>query len=239
MPDQSPYPDHLRDQYDRELLDVNLRRSNANRLHRAFRLAGLWQDGIRILDVGSGSGNLLSGLGNNVAFRVACDLRRSIFLRARDQLKNVLFAQSDACALPFPDNHFQLVMCLAVIEEIADWQMAFQEMSRCVAPGGFLYVTLVNGRWLKKVYSTAETLGFRIREDWWLYAKRADANLNTAKPEEGMGLLDMSCWQFFDLTPFLLQSHWPWIRLIPVSLTGWLTRRISPSYGFVWQKLKA
>ncbi|HLO30013.1 MAG TPA: methyltransferase domain-containing protein [Anaerolineales bacterium] len=239
MAAHTPYPEHLRSTYDRELLDVGLREKNASRLYRAFMLAGLWQANIRLLDVGSGTGILFSALGNDVNLRVACDLRRNIFAPTRQQLKNVLFAQCDGCALPFPDGHFELVTCLAVIEEITNWQAALAEMGRCVAPGGMLYVTIVNGKLLLKIYSIGETLGFRIREDWWLYAHNAQTNFNTPRPDEGLGILNMSEWRFIDVTPYLLQSQWTWTRLIPMPLLARLTQRIAPSYGYAWQKRKS
>ena len=159
MADHTPYPESLRSEYDRELQDIALRKRNASRLYRALLHAGLWKNNIRLLDVGSGTGILLSALGSNAKLRVACDLRRNIFILTRQQLKNILFAQCDGCALPFPDGHFELVTCLAVIDEISNWQTALADMGRCVAPGGILYITIVNGQWLLKIYSIIEFSG--------------------------------------------------------------------------------
>jgi ubiquinone/menaquinone biosynthesis C-methylase UbiE len=239
MANNRPFDERLRSEYDAELLDADLRRKNAGRLYRALKLSGLWQKNIRLLDVGSGTGLLLSALGTDVTLRVACDLRRNLFLSVSNQVKNVHFAQADGCALPFPDNHFEMVTCLAVIEEISDWPSVLREMGRCVISGGILYVTIVNGRFLSRLYALAGKLGFRIRKDWWAYAAKAKLTLAGLNPEDGMGGLNMNYWRFVDVTPYLIQSHWAWSKCIPLSVLQRMMRYIAPSYGYAWQKIKS
>lgn len=238
MSDNTPYPEHLRAEYDTELEDVDLRKKNADRHYRALNLAGLWRDGFRILDVGAGTGYLLSAIGNEaVKLRIASDLRRTILVRGRELANSVRFVQSDGSALPFPGGQFDLVMCLAVIGEFPDWQTALIEMGRCVAPHGILYVTVANSQFLLWFYSLAEKFGFRIRKSWWTYAG-ACRKINDWNPEKGMGALSMAEWRFIDLTPYLVQAQWRWTRLLPIPLWAWFLRFIAPSHGFAWQKLK-
>ena len=238
MVDNGTFDERLRSEYDPELFDAGLRKKNAKRLYEALKLSGLWHNSIQLLDVGSGTGLLLSALGSGVGLRIGCDLRRNLYLRVSDQIKDVHFAQADGCALPFPKDHFDMVTCLAVIEEISDWPAMLREMGRCVAPSGILYVTIVNGRLLLRLYAIARKLGFPIRENWWAYATKANASLKVLIPEDGMGVLKMMNWRFVDVTPYLVQSQWPWSRLMPISFLRWIMRFIAPSYGYAWQKLK-
>ena len=48
--------------------------------------------------------------------------------------------QADALALPFRDGWFDLVQCQAVLEHVTDPQLAVDEMTRVLRPGGWLYV---------------------------------------------------------------------------------------------------
>lgn len=54
---------------------------------------------------------------------------------SRDDQKQ--FIQADICALPFPDNSFDFVVCLHVLEHVQDPGLACRELMR-VAKGGFI-----------------------------------------------------------------------------------------------------
>jgi SAM-dependent methyltransferase len=233
--DTQCFPDALRSGYDPQVLDIRARTRRAARLHAALCAAGLWPAGARILDVGCGAGLLLGALGYDTRLRVGCDLRRTLYLQAQEQAGRVLFIQCEAIHLPFPAAWFDLVTCLAVIEEFADWPAAVEEMARCVAPGGILYVTVTNGRLLVPLYRVAERAGTRIRADWWAYA-RASLGLMNAGPERGLGVRALAGWRYVHLTPYLARGQWPWLRSLPLS---WLDRalsRLAPSFGFAWQR---
>lgn len=80
-------------------------------------------------------------------------LRRLIFDRAyyqviRKEFKHPLKVDNldlrvmNACALEFPDNHFDYIYSNAVLEHIAEVDKACQEMSRVVHPDGIVYVSI-------------------------------------------------------------------------------------------------
>lgn len=124
MIETCPFPDALRHEYDAAVLDRSGRIKRAWRLHAALRTVGLWRADARLLDIGCGSGLLLAALGDNVRQRIGCDLRGELYVQVREQVPNVLFAQADGMQLPFPDDSFDLVTCLAVIGEFVDWRGA-------------------------------------------------------------------------------------------------------------------
>ncbi len=63
----------------------------------------------------------------------------------RDPL--VRFVQGDATALPFPDDSFDVVTLLDVLEHIPDDRAAAAEALRVTRPGGWILVSCPNRRW--------------------------------------------------------------------------------------------
>jgi ubiquinone/menaquinone biosynthesis C-methylase UbiE len=225
----------LRHEYDPGVLDRAQRTQRAQRLYAALCAAGLWRPQARLLDIGCGSGLLLAALGDDVRQRVGCDLRGELYVQVREQVPTVLFAQADGMQLPFPDDSFDLVTCLAVIGEFVDWRGALQEMARCVAPGGVLYVTVTNGKLLIPLYRFVTKLGIGVCPSWWEYGL-SSLRLATERPEEGFGVPTFAAWRYIHLTPYLAHSQWSWLRVLPFSLVDWGMRRFAPSFGFAWQR---
>jgi SAM-dependent methyltransferase len=230
-----PFPDALRHEYDAAVLDRSRRIKRAWRLHAALHTAGLWKADARLLDIGCGSGWLLAALGDDVRQRVGCDLRGDLYIQVRDQVHNILFAQADGMRLPFPDDSFDLVTCLAVIGEFSDWRGALQEMARCVTPGGLLYVTVTNGKLLIPLYRFVTRLGIGVRPSWWEYGL-SSLRLAAERPEDGFGVPTLTAWRYIHLTPYLARSQWPWLRALPFPLVDRGMRRFAPSFGFAWQR---
>jgi ubiquinone/menaquinone biosynthesis C-methylase UbiE len=94
---------------------------------------------------------------------------------------HVHYQNQDATQLNFPDNHFDYVLCVSVIEHIIEDSLALQAMSRVLKPGGRLILTTpvgphfqqgstvphhkdANGKWtgdLDRIYS-ADTIATRL-----------------------------------------------------------------------------
>lgn len=223
-------------QYDQAVLDVAQRTEHGKRHREALQGVGLWLPQGRVLDVGCGSGLLLATLGADARLRVGCDFRRNLYVQAKPELSgSVLFVQSDAARLPFPDGCFDLVTCLAVIGELPNWRAALSEMARCVAPGGALYLTVANSPLLVRLYNVVERLGHRVRADHWQYA-RASLSLFDSPPEHGFDVPALVGWRHFDITAPLARSAYPWLCAVPRRLLAPLVRRIAPSFGFAWQR---
>lgn len=122
----------------------------------------------RVADVGAGSGylsqslsDLLSARGLEPAKHVfACDLMPESFLCRTVECARV---QADG-RLPFPDDHFDAVVSVEVIEHVEDQFAFLREMHRVAKPGGFVLVTTPN---LLNVNSRLRTLlsGFPLLFD--------------------------------------------------------------------------
>ncbi|GIW06949.1 MAG: methyltransferase [Dehalococcoidia bacterium] len=100
---------------------------------------------LRILDVGCGAGNMahhLAQYGDVVGF----DPHRGALAVAHERRCTVV--QADAAALPFPDQLFDLVAALDVIEHCDDDFGVLCEIQRVLQVGGLLAVTVPAFEWL-------------------------------------------------------------------------------------------
>ena len=222
-------------EYFSHLVDPIERASRAQRHQQALRLAGCWQPPAKILDVGCGAGLLLAALRPPGAQGIGCDIYSDAFLVTMPRPTGIGFVQADGTQLPFAVGCFDLILSLAVIGEFPESRAALQELARCVAPGGLLYITVTNARLLLPLYRLAERTGCQIRQACWEYA-RLSLRLGEACPEDGFRVPGLAGWRYLHLTPYLLRSQWSWCCLLPLSYLDWLTRRFAPSFGFAWQR---
>lgn len=102
--------------------------------------------GRRILDVGCGTGTMLTYLSRfGTAEGVDIDEEAIEYCRARGLTR---VSQSPAGTLPFGDDSFDLVTALDVIEHIEDDLGAMREIRRVLKPGGQLLMTVPAYRFL-------------------------------------------------------------------------------------------
>lgn len=109
--------------------------------------------GGRLIEVGAGFGRLsdeYAGYGEVVlldssevhvaaaAEKLADDPRYQVML-------------GDALALPFPDGHFDVAVCVRVLHHFADPKPLIAELGRVVRPGGLLVLEYANKRNLKSI----------------------------------------------------------------------------------------
>jgi SAM-dependent methyltransferase len=100
----------------------------------------LARPGLRVLDVGCGTGGVLAGLGGGIRpFGVDRSTLALAHCRARG-LSAV--ACSSAGDLPFAAGSFDVVMLLDVLEHFADEQKLLAEIRRLVRPGGRVLVSV-------------------------------------------------------------------------------------------------
>ncbi len=96
-----------------------------------------------VLDIGCGSSRIILDLPKAVGLDI---LQRKLrWLRPRHE--RLVRASCDR--LPFPDEHFEAVICSEVIEHVPDTPEVLDEMKRVLKPGGILILgTPDYGRWL-------------------------------------------------------------------------------------------
>lgn len=116
------------------------------------------QPGQRVLDLGCGAGRHAFEMYRRGADVVAFDQDveelenvAAMFaaMKAEGQVPEGANAQTvpgDALALPFPDEHFDVVIASEIMEHISEDEKAMREMVRVVKPGGRVVVTVP--RWL-------------------------------------------------------------------------------------------
>lgn len=89
----------------------------------------------RVLDVGSGTGNVVEKL--EAPGRVAVDLSPEMLARIGEKAPPVSLVAGLAEALPLRDAAFDLVVTYSTLHHLADWS-ALAEMRRVARPGGIV-----------------------------------------------------------------------------------------------------
>jgi ubiquinone/menaquinone biosynthesis C-methylase UbiE len=114
----------------------------------AFGPLGL-RPGLRVLDVGCGTGGYLRIMAPLIAPgpAVGIDLSETLIAQAQQRTAagetNVLFGVGNAYGLPFPDASFDRVVATQMLLHLADPWRAVAEMRRVLAPAGLISI----GEW--------------------------------------------------------------------------------------------
>lgn len=102
-----------------------------NYLSSMFRLA----NGLKfssVIDVGCGEGEIISVWKKHCpeCSIIGVDIDENILQTARERNKNVRFEVQNICRLDIPDNSFDLVLCLEVLEHLENPRQALSELVR-------------------------------------------------------------------------------------------------------------
>jgi ubiquinone/menaquinone biosynthesis C-methylase UbiE len=104
------------------------------------------RDGARVLDVGCGTGEYVHRA-NELGFS-ACGVEPADAMRkvAIEKNRTSTILDGVATMLPFPDNTFDLVICIEVLRYLhrTDNRQALREMHRVLKPDGMMFLTTVN-----------------------------------------------------------------------------------------------
>jgi ubiquinone/menaquinone biosynthesis C-methylase UbiE len=96
-----------------------------------------------VLDFGCGDGAVAAKLAATSAHLTGVDRSEVALDRAREAHPELAFERSlPDGRLPFADSSFDEVVCLHVLQHVADTQLALSELRRVLVPGGMLAVAL-------------------------------------------------------------------------------------------------
>jgi len=128
--------------YDRDFCDTLGWYTNESELQPVVALLGGLR-GKKILDVGCGTGRYLERLNpDNVL--VGLDLSRSMLAAASKRVPHAVFHAGSAVNLPFPDQSFDVVYSVRVIQHIQEQEKMITEMKRVCKPGGQILLLAYN-----------------------------------------------------------------------------------------------
>ncbi len=118
---------------------AKLRKKFALEMRRLFCLRFLVR-GRLFLDVGSNIGCAVEAACRNGFAAVGLELGEEAVAIARERFPRNEFVAGALDALP-PDQHFDLVQCVEVIEHVPDVPLFVEQLAARVAPGGMLLLT--------------------------------------------------------------------------------------------------
>ena len=120
-----------------------------------------------ILDVGCGTGLLFEYLSDKVKISVGVDISKNILMEAKRKLKgeDVFLIRADADYLPFPNEIFDVVFAITLLQNMPSPSMTLREMRRVAKLRASILVT-----GLKKSFGFEEfrklLKGFSLEKVW-------------------------------------------------------------------------
>lgn len=102
------------------------------------------KDGDRILDVGCGNGRLYQMFQDLSIAYTGVDQSEGLITLAREKFPAGQFVVAEMTELPFPDQSFSIVYCIAAFQHMptrVTRLKALSEMKRVLAPGGHIILT--------------------------------------------------------------------------------------------------
>ncbi len=167
--------------------------------------------GLRILDAGCGTGGTLSWLERYTDARNIFGIDFSRFaLKFCQARRSHHLAQGSVTDLPFPNEFFDLVVCMDVLQHLprdgAD-RLALQEFQRVVKPGGLIYLRTNDIRQGPGTGTGEPRAHVSARDDYHRYSR-----------DELAGVLDESGFNLERLTA---------VNMLPALFSTWV-RRLNP-----------
>jgi methionine biosynthesis protein MetW len=108
----------------------------------------LVEAGDRLLDVGCGRGAVAALLSTRFRSVHGVDSDEEVLAEARRRGVSTQHVDLDRDSLPYEDGSFDAALCLEVIEHVLDPPRLVRELARILRPGGRLYLSTPNVRFL-------------------------------------------------------------------------------------------
>jgi ubiquinone/menaquinone biosynthesis C-methylase UbiE len=160
--------------------------------------------GLKVLEVGCGAGRFTELLVEGGAWVHSVDLSEAVDVNKENigNATNYRIAQASVYALPFPDESFDVVVCLGVIQHTPSSEKTIDELWSKVKPGGMLVID--HYKWRIGYYSTLTPLFRKV--------------LKEMPPEKSQKIVN-------SLVDFFFPIHW---KLKDRGIFNWLVHRVSP-----------
>ncbi|MEL6655774.1 MAG: methyltransferase domain-containing protein [Bacteroidota bacterium] len=113
-------------------------------IRRCLRDITAAQPAEKMLNLGAGEGDYDSMIASFGQHLVSCDLNEADVAYAREFNKGndkITYQVENGLDLSFPDNHFDVIVCIEVIEHVGDPEQLLNEIQRVLKPGGHLLMT--------------------------------------------------------------------------------------------------
>jgi len=129
-----------------DLLAEDFSRTRANVWEEFKSLGEYWQDGDRVLDLGCGNGrfyDLVCQTGKNIKY-FGVDNSRSLIAMAKQRYPQAQFILNDGLELPFGDDFFDKVLCVAVLHHLPGYDLRrefLRQALRVLKKDGVLILT--------------------------------------------------------------------------------------------------
>jgi methionine biosynthesis protein MetW len=128
----------------------------------------------RLLDIGCGTGNLLSMLQVNVDEVYGVEVSKTAVQACKDKGLAVFYVDVNNEKLPFGSSFFDVVICSEVLEHLFDPDFLMEEIYRVLSAKGYLVLTTPNlAWWLNRILLL---FGFQP------YNTEVSSRLNLGKP---------------------------------------------------------
>ena len=113
-----------------------------------------WQE-LKVLDIGCGGGFSCEWMAKRGAIVSGIDRSQSCIAAAKEHAASegltINYRSGLAENLPDSDNTYDAVICVDVLEHVADWQKTISEIYRVLKPGGFFGFDTINRTFKSKL----------------------------------------------------------------------------------------
>jgi len=201
-----------------------------------------WQ-GKRVADIGTGKGRFAISFALRGAEVYALDISEDMLAWAeRDAAQagvQVRFLQGDAENLPYPDDHFDIVVCMETIMHVPHPQKLVQELARIVKPEGYVLLSMTNKYRLNALGRLPQTIYQRLRPAradappryMWSYSVPTFRRfLQTA----GLRVVTLHGQGLFQSNARLQLSRRLSVPLFPRAFALWFFQRVEPHLRETW-----
>ena len=126
---------------------------------RRVRKLRVPEPGATVLDIGCGTGVTTAAAADLGFESVGLDVVPEFVEAARTRHPGATFAVGPSEQLPFPDESFDYVLLLSLLELVQVWEQTIAEAVLVLRPGGVMYLTTTN-RFCPKQYEIRYLWGF-------------------------------------------------------------------------------